>query len=207
MNAAAQRLSAVRRLAYNRAMSVETIGLTNHFLIAMPGMRDPSFRRGVAFVCQYGDDGAMGLLVNRLSEYRLGDVLAQMNLKTEHSHIGDAPVLIGGPVAPERGFVLHAPHGDWESSFRISDRICVTTSRDILVAIAEGRGPEDVLVTLGYSGWSQGQIESELKENAWLTAPADERILFGTPLEQRWEAAAGLVGVDIASLTDYAGHA
>ena len=186
---------------------METIGLTNHFLIAMPGMRDPSFRRGVAFVCQYGDDGAMGLLVNRLSEYRLGDVLAQMNLKTEHSHIGDAPVLIGGPVAPERGFVLHAPHGDWESSFRISARICVTTSRDILVAIAEGRGPEEVLVTLGYSGWNQGQIETELKENAWLTAPADERILFSTPLEQRWEAAAGLVGVDIASLTDYAGHA
>ena len=188
-------------------MSVPTIGLTNQLLIAMPGMRDPSFKRGVAFVCQYGDDGAMGLLINRLSEYRLGDVLAQMNLRTELSQVADAPVLIGGPVQPERGFVLHAPHGEWESSFRISDRICVTTSRDILVAIAEGRGPAEVLVTLGYSGWTQGQIESELKENAWLTAPVDERILFTTPLEQRWEAAAALVGVDIASLTDYAGHA
>src|SRR3954447_21362495 len=188
-------------------MSVPTIGLTNQLLIAMPGMRDPSFKRGVAFVCQYGDDGAMGLLINRLSEYRLGDVLAQMNLRTELSQVADAPVLIGGPVQPERGFVLHAPHGEWESSFRISDRICVTTSRDILVAIAEGRGPGEVLVTLGYSGWTQGQIESELKENAWLTAPVDERILFSTPLDQRWEAAAALVGVDIASLTDYAGQA
>jgi putative transcriptional regulator len=188
-------------------MSAQPIGLTNHFLIAMPGMRDPSFRRGVAFLCQYGEEGAMGLLINRLSEYRLGDVLAQMNLKSDLSHVSEAPVLIGGPVQPERGFVLHAPHGEWESSFKISERICVTTSRDILVAIAEGRGPRQVLVTLGYSGWSQGQIETELKENSWLTTPADERILFSTPLEQRWEAAAALVGVDIGSLTNYAGHA
>ncbi len=181
--------------------------LANHFLIAMPGMRDPSFRRGVAFVCQHGDDGAMGLLVNRLSEYRLGDVLAQMNLASELSHVSEAPVLIGGPVQPERGFVLHAPHGNWESSYRISERLCVTTSRDVLAAIAEGSGPRDALVALGYSGWSNGQIETELKENSWLTAVADERILFATPMEQRWEAAAALVGVDISSLTDYAGHA
>jgi putative transcriptional regulator len=188
-------------------MILQPIGLTNQFLIAMPGMRDPSFRRGVAFLCQHGEDGAMGLLINRLSEYRLGDVLAQMNLKSELSQVSDAPVLIGGPVQPERGFVLHAPHGEWESSFKISDQICVTTSRDILVAIAEGRGPQQSLVTLGYSGWSTGQIETELKENAWLTVPADDRILFATPLEQRWEAAAAIVGVDIGSLTDYAGHA
>ena len=135
----------------------------------MPRMRDPSFKRGVAFLCQHSDDGAMGLLVNRLSEYRLGDVLAQMNLKSDSAEVSDSPVLIGGPVQPERGFVLHAPHGKWESSFKISDTICVTTSRDILVAIAEGRGPEHALVTLGYSGWSAGQIETELKENAWLT--------------------------------------
>jgi putative transcriptional regulator len=181
--------------------------MTNHLLIAMPSLRDPTFRRGVAFVCQHSDEGAMGLLVNRLSEYRLGDVLAQMNIQPERSQIGDTPVLIGGPVQPERGFVLHSPAGSWESSFKISERICVTTSRDVLVAMATGNGPRDALVTLGYSGWSQGQIESELKENAWLTAGVDERILFTTPLEQRWEAAAALVGVDIASLTDYAGHA
>src|SRR4029077_2098672 len=146
--------------------------LANHFLIAMPGMRDPLFRRSVAFVCQHSDEGAMGLLINRLSEYRLGDVLAQINLQSDLAQVSEPPVLIGGPVQPERGFVLHAPHGQWESSFKISDSICVTTSRDILVAIAEGRGPERAIVTLGYSGWGAGQIETELKENAWLTADA-----------------------------------
>ena len=192
--------------AYNKAM-LATTALTNSFLIAMPSMRDPSFKRGVAFLCQHGEEGAMGLLVNRLSEYRLGDVLAQMNLSSTRAEVADSPVLIGGPVQPERGFVLHAPHGQWESSFKISKSICVTTSRDILVAIAEGRGPERAIVTLGYSGWGAGQIETELKENAWLTAPASETILFDTPIEQRWDAAAALVGVNIANLTSYSGRA
>jgi len=196
----------VRWNAYNKAM-LATTALTNSFLIAMPSMRDPSFKRGVAFLCQHGEEGAMGLLVNRLSEYRLGDVLAQMNLSSTRAEVADSPVLIGGPVQPERGFVLHAPHGQWESSFKISKSICVTTSRDILVAIAEGRGPERAIVTLGYSGWGAGQIETELKENAWLTAPASETILFDTPIEQRWDAAAALVGVNIANLTSYSGRA
>jgi putative transcriptional regulator len=181
--------------------------LANQFLIAMPGTRDPLFRRCVAFVCQHGEDGAMGLLVNRLSDYRLGDVLAQMNIKSELSHVSEAPVLIGGPVQPERGFVLHTPPGDWESSYKVSERICVTTSRDVLAAMAEGRGPAEALVALGYAGWSPGQMESEMKENAWLTCDANEAILFSEPLETRWEAAANLVGVNIANLTDYAGHA
>src|SRR6185437_13380192 len=124
----------------HRSQAVEMSSLSNHFLIAMPSMRDPSFVRSVAFMCQHNVDGAMGIVVNRLSEYRLGDVLAQMGLKSDLAEVEDSPVLIGGPVQPERGFVLHAPHGNWESSFKISDSICVTTSRDILVAIAEGRG-------------------------------------------------------------------
>jgi len=181
--------------------------LTNQLLIAMPSLRDPNFARGVAFLCQHGGDGAMGILVNRLSEYRLGDVLAQMNLKSDLPEVTDAPVLIGGPVQPERGFVLHEVVGEWESSFKISERICVTTSRDILIAIAEGRGPKRALVALGYSGWTAGQLEQELVENAWLTTAASERILFETPLEERWEAAAGLVGVNMAHMTDYSGHA
>lgn len=181
--------------------------LANQFLIAMPGTRDPLFKRSVAFVCQHGEDGAMGLLVNRLSEYRLGDVLAQMNIKSDLSRISEAPVLIGGPVQPERGFVLHSPPGDWESSYKVSERLCVTTSRDVLAAMAEGNGPAHAIVALGYAGWNPGQIENEVKENAWLTTAADESILFRTPLETRWEAAANLVGVNIASLTDYAGHA
>lgn len=181
--------------------------LTNQLLIAMPALRDSNFARGVAFLCQHGEDGAMGLMINRLSEYRLGDVLAQMNMRSELADVIDAPVLIGGPVQPERGFVLHAPAGNWESSFRISDQISVTTSRDILVAIAAGSGPRHAVVALGYSGWSPGQLEQELCDNHWLIGPASEQVLFETPLEDRWEAAAGLVGVNMIQLASYAGHA
>ena len=185
----------------------ESTPLTNQLLIAMPALRDPNFARGVTFLCQHGEDGAMGLMINRLSEYRLGDVLAQMNMHSEIPDVVDAPVLIGGPVQPERGFVLHTPNGDWESSFRISERVSVTTSRDILVAIAAGNGPRHAVVALGYSGWSPGQLEQELVENHWLTAPASEHVLFETPLDQRWEAAANLVGVNLFQMASYAGHA
>lgn len=195
-----------QRLTYNRHMP-ESTPLSNQLLIAMPNLRDPNFARGVAFLCQHGEDGAMGLMINRLSEYRLGDVLAQMDMQSDIADVIDAPVLIGGPVQPERGFVLHSPGGAWESSFRISDLISVTTSRDILMAIAAGNGPRHAVVALGYSGWSPGQLEHELCANHWLTAPAAERVLFETPLEQRWEAAAGLVGVNLVQLTPYAGHA
>ncbi|WP_300616162.1 YqgE/AlgH family protein [Dokdonella sp.] len=181
--------------------------LTNQLLIAMPSLRDPNFARGVTFLCQHGEDGAMGLMINRLSEYRLGDVLAQMDMRSEIPEVVDAPVLIGGPVQPERGFVLHTPNGDWESSFRISDHVSVTTSRDILAAIAAGQGPRHAVVALGYSGWSPGQLEQELFENHWLTAPASVQVLFETPLDQRWEAAAHLVGVNLFQMASYAGHA
>ncbi len=197
---------AARPIQYHARMT-DASPLANQLLIAMPALRDPNFARGVAFLCQHGEDGAMGLMVNRLSEYRLGDVLAQMNLQSQIPDVIDAPVLIGGPVQPERGFVLHSPGGDWESSFRISEQISVTTSRDILVAIADGRGPRHAVVALGYSGWSPGQLEQELCDNHWLTAPAAERVLFETPLEDRWEAAARLVGVNLIQLASYAGHA
>lgn len=181
--------------------------LNNQLLIAMPNLRDPNFARGVTFICQHGEGGAMGLMINRLSEYCLGDVLAQMNMHSELPEVAEAPVLIGGPVQPERGFVLHAPGGNWESSFHISDRVSVTTSRDILLAMAAGNGPNQAIVTLGYSGWSAGQLEQELRDNHWLTAPASERVLFETPLDERWQAAAGLVGVNMLQLASYAGHA
>jgi putative transcriptional regulator len=190
-----------------KSQAVEMSSLSNHFLIAMPNMRDPSFVRSVAFMCQHNADGAMGVVVNRLSEYRLGDVLAQMGLKSDLAEVEDAPVLIGGPVQPERGFVLHVPHGNWESSYKVSESLCVTTSRDVLVAIAEGRGPQRALVALGYAGWGAGQIETELKENGWLTAHSSDEILFDTPLEQRWDAAAALVGASISNLAGYAGNA
>lgn len=186
---------------------LESSTLSNQFLIAMPNLRDPDFARGVALLCQHGEDGAMGIMINRLSEYRLGDVLAQMNLRSELPDVIDSPVLIGGPVQPERGFVLHTPHGEWDSSFRVSEEISVTTSRDILAAIAVGNGPRHAIVALGYSGWSPGQIEHELRENSWLTAPVDNSILFETALDDRWLASAALVGVNIAHISPYAGNA
>jgi putative transcriptional regulator len=191
-----------------RSMSVQPSSLTGHFLIAMPNRLDEPFNRGVAFICQHGEEGAVGLLVNRISEYRLGDVLAQMKLECGNPEIGDEPVLIGGPVQQERGFVLHSEPGHWDASYRVNEQWSVTTSRDILVAMANGEGPRQALLALGYAGWSAGQLEQELKDNAWLTAEASSQVIFDTPLEDRWSAAAGLVGVlDPAQLANYAGHA
>jgi putative transcriptional regulator len=185
-----------------------TPSLTGHFLIAMPGMGDPNFARGITFICQHDQGGAMGLVVNRLSDYKLGDVLQQMHMPCEREEVASAPVLMGGPVQPERGFVLHAPgEREWESSYRVNDLLAVTTSRDILAAMADGEGPPRVLVTLGYAGWGAGQLEQELRDNAWLTVRADDRILFETPLDDRWNAAIALVGINPANLTSYSGRA
>jgi putative transcriptional regulator len=182
--------------------------LTGHFLIAMPGMGDPNFARGITFVCQHSEDGAMGLIVNRLSDYKLGDVLNQMHMSCERADVADAPVLVGGPVMPERGFVLHASgEREWDSSYRVNDMLTVTTSRDILAAMADGDGPDRALVALGYAGWGAGQLEQELRENAWLTVQADQRILFDTALDERWGAAVELVGINPANLTSYSGRA
>jgi putative transcriptional regulator len=186
----------------------DTSTLTGHFLIAMPALGDPNFARGVTFVCQHGEEGTMGLVVNRASEYRLGDVMAQMQMACQREEIAAQQVLIGGPVQAERGFVLHAPNErKWDSTFVISEALAVTTSRDILAAMAEGEGPARALIALGYAGWGAGQLEQELRDNAWLTVPADDRILFDTALEDRWQAAVALVGVDPSQLSDYAGHA
>jgi putative transcriptional regulator len=182
--------------------------LGNHFLIAVPGMNDPNFSRSVTLVCQHSEEGAMGLVLNRTSEYRLGDVLDQMHIQTADETLAAAPVLLGGPVQPERGFVLHDADGiEWDSTFHVSPTLHLTTSRDILAAMARGEGPRHALIALGYAGWSEGQLESELQDNAWLTVEADRAILFETPLEQRWSASARLMGVDLTLLTAYAGHA
>ncbi len=150
----------------------------------------------------------MGLQINRLSEYRLGDVLEHMNLSSDLANVIEAPVLLGGPMQPERGFVLHTLGGTWESSFRITEQISITTSRDILAAIAIGEGPHQALVALGYAGWGPGQIEQELMENSWLTTPANQQILFDTPLDERWDAAAALLGIGSAvNLASYSGRA
>ena len=181
--------------------------LVNHFLIAVPAMDDPHFARGVTLLCEHNEHGAMGLLVNRASDYRLGDVLEQMDIATELPAIADDTVLVGGPVLPDRGFVLHDGGDAWPSTMRVAPSLAVTTSREILAAMARGDGPRRHLVTLGYASWDAGQLEQEIADNAWLTVPADEAIVFDTPIELRWQAAARCLGVDLLQFAGYVGHA
>lgn len=181
--------------------------LTDHLLIAMPALGDPNFVRSVTLICQHDADGAMGIVINRQGDYTVGDLFGQLDIVCDSSEMKARRVLSGGPVQPERGFVLHGDGSRWNSTLHIGEQLSVTTSRDILAALARGDGPADTLVTLGYAGWDAGQLEAELAENSWLTAPASHEILFRTPLEQRWQAAARAVGIDLSRLTDYAGHA
>lgn len=181
--------------------------LTNQFLIAMPAMGDPNFDRTVTFVCEHNEDGALGLVVNRPLGMKLSDVLGQMSLGGNAEQLDEVPILRGGPVQPERGFVVHDQLGEWSSTMEVSEGIHVTTSRDILEAIAEGSGPEHALVILGYAGWAAGQLENEMIVNAWLTVPADKDVLFGMPFDKRWQAAAALIGIDINQLGSSFGHA
>ncbi|HTD28044.1 MAG TPA: YqgE/AlgH family protein [Xanthomonadaceae bacterium] len=181
--------------------------LVNHFLIAVPAMDDPHFARGVTLLCEHNEHGAMGLLVNRPSDYRLAEVFEQMEIPTECAAIADDTVMVGGPVLPDRGFVLHDGGDEWPSTMRVAPGVAVTTSREILAAIARGSGPRRHLVALGYASWGAGQLEQELAENTWLTVPANQAILFDTPIEQRWHAAAKRLGVDLGQLPSYIGHA
>ncbi|MGH8052013.1 MAG: YqgE/AlgH family protein [Arenimonas sp.] len=181
--------------------------LTAHFLIAMPAMDDPNFAQGVTLLCQHNDDGAMGLMINRVSEFTVGEVLEQMQISTEFSGLADIPVLIGGPVQPDRGFVLHDDPREWSSTLRFGNGLAVSTSRDILEAMAKGEGPKNAVIALGYAGWSAGQLEAEIVANAWLTVEADQAILFRTPINARWQAAAKSLGINLAQITDYSGRA
>ncbi|NEX18605.1 MAG: YqgE/AlgH family protein [Halochromatium sp.] len=181
--------------------------LTNHFLIAMPGLQDPNFSRTVTYVCEHSEEGAMGIVINRPMEIQLGEVLAQLEIDTEVNNVNNAPVYLGGPVQTDRGFVIHDGNFQFDSTLRVTDEIQVTTSRDVLEAIAKGRGPANRLVALGYAGWSSGQLEQEMIANAWLNGPANAQILFSTPSAQRWQSAAQLLGVDMNLLSGQAGHA
>ncbi len=181
--------------------------LTNQFLIAMPGLMDPNFYHTVTYICAHNDEGAMGIVINRPLDMALGDVLAQMDMTSGDPETVRLPVYHGGPVQMDRGFVLHEPLSEWESSINVNDAVGVTTSRDILQAIAEGGGPKEALIALGYAGWSAGQLELEIKENAWLNGPAEPGVIFRTPCEKRWESAAALLGVDLNKLSSDVGHA
>ncbi len=181
--------------------------LDNQFLIAMPTLDDPNFARVVSVVCQHGEDGALGIVVNRPAQMQLGDLLEQLEIKVEVPGIAEQPIFVGGPVQQDRGFVLHETCDEYDSSYAVADNLRLTTSRDVLEAIAQGRGPKRHLVALGYAGWSSGQLEEELKDNAWLSTPVDLDLLFDTPSDQRWAAATALLGFDPMALANYAGHA
>ncbi|HEC14961.1 MAG TPA: YqgE/AlgH family protein [Sedimenticola sp.] len=187
-------------------MNAET-NLSNHFLIAMPGLQDSNFYRTVTYICEHNEQGAMGIVINRPLGFGLADVLEQMEIKPETPEIGRQPVFSGGPVQTERGFVLHPTGGSWDATTRVTPDISITTSRDILEAIAAEEGPKQSLIALGYAGWGEGQLEAELSANAWLSGPADSRIIFELPPEQRWQAAARLLGVDLNLMSGEAGHA
>jgi putative transcriptional regulator len=183
------------------------LDLSNHFLIAMPAMTDPYFAKSLTYVCEHNDQGAMGIVVNRPISLTLSELFAQINMPLKPAELEDVLVHFGGPVQTDRGFVLHEPNGEWQSTLHISDKVGLTTSKDILQALGEGKGPRHLLITLGYAGWSQGQLEQELSQNAWLSVPADERIMFDLPAEERLPAAMALLGIDFATLSEEAGHA
>lgn len=180
--------------------------LRNHFLVAMPGLRDPYFANSITYICDHTADGAMGLVINKAMEAQLSDVFEQMDISFTPL-TGHQPILAGGPVGTQRGFVLHPTFGEWESTVSVGPNISLTASRDIIQAIAEGEGPLNPQFILGHAGWGAGQLEQEIKDNSWLTVPASAQILFHTPIEQRWMAAAQCLGIDINLMTSTAGHA
>ncbi len=181
--------------------------LANHLLVAMPGLGDRNFNQTVTFLCEHNEEGALGIVINRPTELTLGDLAEHMEIEAADPTVAATPVLSGGPVQVDHGFVLHEPLGQWESTLPVTETLGLTTSRDILAAILAGAGPERWLIALGYAGWGPGQLEQELAQNAWLTVPADPELVFNTPYETRWQEAAARLGVDLNLIAGDAGHA
>jgi putative transcriptional regulator len=188
-------------------MPRSTVNLTRHFLIAMPAMVDPNFAQTLTYVCEHNPDGALGIVVNKPTDMTLQALFEQIDIPLGEHGPREARVHFGGPVQVDRGFVLHRPLGNWQSTLAISDDLGLTTSKDVLEAVGRGEGPTDVLVSLGYAGWSAGQLEQELAQNAWLTVEADPDLMFGVPAEARLPAAMRLLGIDFSRLSGAAGHA
>ncbi len=184
-----------------------TLNLKNHFLIAMPSLNDPNFQRTVTYICEHDDNGAMGLILSRATGTRLSELFQQLDISCEDPEINNRAIMAGGPVGAQNGFILHRPPGQWETSLQITNELGLTTSRDILESIALGNGPKDIIITLGYAGWGAGQLEQELATNAWLTHPAETDLIFSTPTNQLWQAAANALGVDLNLLSGESGHA
>nr|WP_246125348.1 YqgE/AlgH family protein [Exilibacterium tricleocarpae] len=172
----------------------------------MPSLRDPIFAHTITYICDHTADGAMGIVINHPLNLSLGDIFEQLKLPDD-TEVGRQTVLSGGPVHIERGFVLHSSGPQFESTIQISPQVSLTASRDIIAALAQNRGPASALVALGYAGWGAGQLEAEIAANSWLTVAADHHIIFDTPIEQRWSAAAAKLGIDLNLISSAAGHA
>ena len=186
---------------------MQNTNLTGNFLIAMPAMADPYFAKSLTYICEHNEHGALGVVINRPIDMTLQTLFDQVGIMLENPRVGDLPLYFGGPVQTDRGFVLHQPVGAWSSTLAVGDDIGLTTSRDILEAMGRGEGPERFLITLGYAGWAPGQLEHELAQNAWLNVGADAKVIFDPPWEERLATAMTMLGVDLASLSEVAGHA
>ena len=180
--------------------------LCDHFLIAMPDLKDPNIARTVTYICEHNEEGAMGITINHPLELTVSDIFEQFKL-SQDADCSQQQVLSGGPVQVERGFVIHPQGPSWESTLQVSNEISISSSRDILEDMAAGDGPEHNIVALGYAGWGPGQLEAEIADNAWLTVPADSNLLFHTPCELRWAGAAQKLGVNLDLIPSGAGHA
>lgn len=187
-------------------MSSNISSLQNHFLIAMPRMEDPNFNASITYLCQHNEEGAMGIILNRPSNIRLGDIFEQLDFDS-NSKNSENDVFQGGPVQLERGFVLHNDSVDWDSTFSITQDMRLTTSKDILDALAQDQGPKQFFIALGYAGWGAGQLEQEIAENTWLTCQASPEILFNTPTKDKYTKALATLGINAGQLSSQAGHA
>lgn len=179
----------------------------HHFLIAMPSLVDSFFYRSVVYLCEHDENGAMGLIINRPTQIMLVELLSHLDIINASESIVSTPVLFGGPVEKGQGMVIHDSHANWKTTMPLANNVFLTTSTDILEKIGTDQGPNHALVTLGYAGWGAGQLEQELAENSWLTVPANKEILFNTPADKCWHAAAKLLGIDINLMSNNVGHA
>ncbi len=186
---------------------MQNANLTGNFLIAMPAMADPYFAKSLTYICEHNEHGALGVVINRPIDMTLQTLFDQVDIALENPEVANLPLYFGGPVQTDRGFVLHQPVGAWSSTLAVGDDIGLTTSKDILEAVGRGEGPARLLVTLGYAGWAPGQLEHELAQNAWLNVAASASVIFDLPWEERLVTAMTMLGVDLASLSEVAGHA
>ena len=190
----------------------DTFSLTNHFIIAMPSLNDPNFEQSVSYICEHNNEGAMGVVINRPTDLTFTELCEQLDIEITDNDTANYPIYDGGPVEVDRGFILHTPIGDWESTLEVTKDIGLTMSQDIIEAIANGYSsdnnpPKHFIIALGYAGWSEDQIEDEIAANTWLNVPATDKILFNTPTENRWTAAAASLGINLQTLSSDIGHA